>query len=76
MLTFLPFSYFSNFCGSTRGFRGSSLGQKWHLYGALLRSWDLHIHFQLIKLSVVDFYGLAEVGGSLSNHLIFAALLC
>ena len=75
-IPFFALFYFLNFCGSTRGFRGSSLGQKWHFYGALRRSWDLPFHFQLIKLSMVNFYGLAEVGGSWSNHLVFAALLC
>ena len=48
----------------SHGTKGSSFGQKWVFYGVLRRSWDLHIHFQLIEMSMLIFFGLAEVDGT------------
>ena len=59
------FKFFLLFSGVPRdpGFESWS---EWVSYGALRRSWDLPFRLELKKLSMLNFYGLAEVGGTLS----------
>ena len=63
-ILFALFYNFLHFCGSTRGFRGSSLGQKWPFYLVLPHSWDLPFCIKLIELSMPYFCWLAESGGT------------